>query len=85
MMLLIEMQTFDGSWQLTDNFSKILGNTMDQLKRESPIVVCEIFKFHRYNKIAYSKVTGMGDFASNAICFEPTGNENHFIISVKSL
>lgn len=40
---------------------------MDQLKRESPIVVCEIFKLHRYNKIAYSKVTGMGDFASNAM------------------
>lgn len=43
MMLLIEMQTFDGSWQLTDNFSKILGNTMDQLKRESPIVDIDIW------------------------------------------
>lgn len=46
MMQLIEIQAFDGSWQLTDNFSKILGNTMEQLRRESPVAVREMLKLH---------------------------------------
>lgn len=48
MMQLIEIQAFDGSWQLTDNFSKILGNTMEQLRRESPVAVREMLKLHIY-------------------------------------
>eukprot|EP00105_Crassostrea_gigas_P042431 XP_019926579.1 PREDICTED: von Willebrand factor A domain-containing protein 5A isoform X2 [Crassostrea gigas] len=43
MMQLIEIQAFDGSWQLTDNFSKILGNTMEQLRRESPVADIDIW------------------------------------------
>lgn len=43
MMQLLEIQAFDGSWQLTDNFSKILGNTMEQLRRESPVVDIDIW------------------------------------------
>lgn len=50
MILLIELQAFNGSWQLTENFSNILENTMDQLNRESSVGVSEIFKLHRLLK-----------------------------------